>query len=137
MCCKRMALMEAGTACRQSTGWLELALHVLAWGPGQRSGGGLGVDSSPSKQVEQEESEQESKGVGKSGTVSRRLWEVRFAPPKRALLKVPYHLVLAESHSRQVSLLDFSMGSDTENLLFSNSLSWALRPCLLFLIQHP
>lgn len=39
---------------------------------------------------------------------------VRFAFPKIALSKVLYHLMLAESHNLQVSLLDFPMGSATE-----------------------
>lgn len=34
------------------------------------------------------------------------LWEIRFAPPK-TLSTVPYHLVVAESPSLQVSLLIF------------------------------
>lgn len=58
---------------------------------------------------------------GKSGAASRGLGSEpvgNFAFPKIALSKVLYHLLLAESHNLQVSLLDFSMGSDTEHWSF-------------------
>lgn len=68
-----MASVEAAAACRWCTGWLEVALQVLDWEPG-----GLGRQTSMevswkwatqsgasplSRQIEQEEAEQESRWV--------------------------------------------------------------------------
>lgn len=38
--------MEAGVACRQCTGWSELALQVLGWGPGELWGAEIRVEVS-------------------------------------------------------------------------------------------